>query len=102
MVRVRIGDSERLLREANESWINQQINNRRQSGKKICIRVFIEEESVNMVLSTCDCLGQGSSGRPRPHNLTEKKIFDLGYELGLDKPNFHGGSVIAFLKQLKE
>jgi hypothetical protein len=100
MIRIRIGDSERALRDAEESWINQQINRRRQAGDQVCVRVFVENNSVNMVLSTCECPEEG--GRGRPPNVQEKRIFDLWDKLSLNKPKFQGGNLIAFLKQIQE
>jgi hypothetical protein len=99
LIRIRIGDSERTLKDAEESWINQQINRRRQAGGQVCVRVFIESSSVNMVLSTPECGNEGVRGRPP--NVKEKSIFDLWDKLGLNKPNFHGGNLIAFLKQIE-
>lgn len=99
MVKIRIGDSERTLKDAEESWINQQINDRRLSGDPVCVRIFVQDASMNMVLSTCDCADR--SFATRPPNLQEKRIFDLWDRLGLNKSDFHAGSVIAFLKQIE-
>jgi hypothetical protein len=99
MIRIRIGDSERILRDADENWINQQINRRHQAGEQVCVRVFVENNSVNMVLSTCECPDEGRGGRPP--NVQEKRIFDLWDKVGLNKPKFHGGNLIAFLKRIQ-
>lgn len=97
-IRVRIGETERGLYEADEHWINQQINRRRHDGQRICVRVFIKDGFLNMILSTPGCPNSGSGGRPpNPH---EKRIFDLWNKLGLNKPEFHAGNVTAFLKQV--
>jgi hypothetical protein len=37
MTTVRIGDETRSLADANESWINQQINRRRADGQNVCV-----------------------------------------------------------------
>ncbi len=99
LIRVRIGNSERDLSTVDESWINQEINLRRRNKQPVCLRVFIEEDSANMVLSTVDCATPGGAGR-RP-NFEEKKIFDLWEKLGLNQPDFHGGNLVTFLKQVK-
>ncbi len=59
MVKIRIGTSERDLREIDESWINQQVNLRRNDGVTVCARVTIHDDMVNMVLSTADCPEMG-------------------------------------------
>ena len=97
-IRVRIGNSERGLYDADESWVNQQINCRRQDGQQVCVRVFIKDGCVNMGLSTPGCPNSG--GGSRPPNPQEKRVFDLWNKLGLNKLEFHTGSVTAFLKQV--
>ncbi len=99
MIRIRIGNEERELASADEHWINQQINRRRADGQTTCVRVIIHEGNLNMVLSTPDCGASGGGGRaPCPE---EKKVFNLWDQRGLNDANFTGGSVVAFLKQLK-
>ncbi|MBW1741562.1 MAG: hypothetical protein JRJ42_10595 [Deltaproteobacteria bacterium] len=99
MVTIRIGISERDLRSARESWINQQINRRREDGQSVCVQVIIREGSINMMLSTPSCPGSGG-GDWRP-NAQEREIINLWKKLGLDKDDFHGGNLVAFLKQLR-
>ncbi len=96
-IRVRIGTSERNLYSADESWINQQINCRRQDMQRVCVRVFIKDNFLNMELSTPGCDGGGGG---RPPNSQEERIFDLWNRLGLNRPEFSGGNLIAFLKQI--
>lgn len=97
MIRVIIGNSERELSSVDESWINQQINRRRSDGENVCVRVNINKDRLNMALSTpsCPC---GSGGRPP--NRDEEKLFSVWRKMGLDKDNFSGGNLIAFLRQL--
>lgn len=99
MITVRIGSRERDLRSASESWINQQINRRREDEQSVCVRVIIREKSINIALSTQSCPGSG--GGTRPPNAQEQEIFKLWDKLGLNKEDFHGGNVVAFLKQLR-
>lgn len=98
MITVKIGTDERSLESAHESWINQQINRRRQDGDSSCVRVRIEENGLNMILSTAGC--PAGNGGGRPPNAKEKEVFDLWDRLGLNKPDFTGGRLVAFLKQL--
>lgn len=97
-IRVRIGTSERYLDDADEIWINEQINCRRQDKQLTCVRVFIKDSFVNMVLSTSDC--SGSEGGSRLPNSKEKRVFDLWNRSGLNRSEFYAGNLIAFLKQV--
>ncbi|MBU0910490.1 MAG: hypothetical protein KKA54_15700 [Proteobacteria bacterium] len=99
MIRVRIGDSERELPSLSESWIYQQINRRKADGLSICVRVFINDDRLNMSLSSAGCPQDTTGGRPPTRY--EKEIFDLWEKRGLNMENFHGGNLVAFLKQLK-
>ena len=97
-IRVRIGETERNHYEVDEHWINQQINRRKHDGQRICVRVFIKDVLLNMILSTSGC--HNSCGGDRPPNSQEKRIFDLWKKLGLNMPEFPAGNVTAFLKQV--
>lgn len=99
MTRMKIGTDERSLESADESWINQQINRRRQDGDSLCVRVRIEENDLNMILSTPSCPARNGGGRPP--SPKEKEAFDLWDRLGLSNADFTGGRLVAFLKQLR-
>jgi hypothetical protein len=100
MITIRIGESERDISSANESWINQQINRRKADSLSVCVRVFIKEGDLDMILSTPTCGAARGGGRPpRPH---EKSVFDLWNKSGLNKNDYSGGNLIAFLKQLPD
>lgn len=105
MLTIQISDSSRdfeTVREIDESWINQQINRRRRDGATICVRISIKNETpdVNMALASAGCASSGGGGRPpNPH---ESQIFDLWKQMGLSKPDFQSGNVVAFLKQLRK
>ena len=99
MIRARIGDSERELPSVSENWINQQINRRKADGLSICVRVMIKDDQLNMSLSSAGCHQSATGGRPPTRY--EKEIFDLWEKRGLNRDDFHGGNLIAFLKQLK-
>jgi hypothetical protein len=47
-IRIMIGSSERYLETADESWINQQINCRRQDRQWVCVRVAPDRRSSNL------------------------------------------------------
>ena len=100
MINIKIGNEERELEDAEESWINQQINRRRAAGESVCVRVRIKEDHLDLVLQTPTCSSSGSGGRPPTEQ--EREIFDLWNKLGLNDVNFTGGNLIAFLKQLMQ
>lgn len=103
LLKIEIGGSKREFEttyDIDESWINQQIIRRKEDRIKICIRVYIKNESLDMVLKTPACgVNRGSSREPNPQ---EKDIFDLWKKRGLKEVNFTGGNLIAFLKQLRK
>lgn len=82
-----------------ESWINQQISGLRRERHPVCVRVTVNEGPVNFTLATADCALTGGGGRlPNAH---EAQAFELWEKLGLSKPEFTGGNLVAFFKQLR-
>lgn len=98
LIKVMIGDAEVDLSDVNESWINQQINRRRQDGIEVCVQVKINQDDLNMVLSTPTC--QNTAGAHRAPNNHERRLFELWNKMGLNSHGFSSGNLIAFLKQL--
>lgn len=102
MVIIQIGTDRHILqslRDVDESWINQQINRRRRDGERVCVQVEIEYSSINMRLATPDCARSGGGGRQA--NSQERGIFDLWAKHHLNSPDFSGGNLVAFFKQLR-
>ena len=96
MIRVTVDNRTTELTDGWESWINQQVNRRKDDGLHPCIKVDIDAYPVRMILVTPGC-PQGRGGRPPTER--EKHIFDLWGKMGLNKQEFDGGNVVAFLKQ---
>lgn len=99
MITIKIGSDEVTLEQADEGWINQQINRRRRESVAVCVQVNIQEPDVRMTLSTPTCSVNGGGGRAP--NQRERRIFDLWNERGLNQQDFMSGAVIAFLHQLR-
>jgi hypothetical protein len=99
MVTVTIGAVEATIDQADQGWINQQINRRREDGANVCVRVRIEEPDVSLMLSTPTC-GSGAGGS-RALTTRESRIVELWRDRGLTERTFASGSVVAFLQQLK-
>ncbi len=97
MVILGIGSEQRPADRVDEEWINQQIDRRRADGQTVCVTVTVDQDGLNMVLSTPGCHAGGSGRRPR---AKEKEIFDLWNQAGLNDPQFSGANVVAFLKRL--
>ena len=96
MVKIKIGAIEKDLEDAHESWINQAINRLREGGQPVCVRVRIQTDSLDFTLATRGC----ARARGRPPVPSEQKIFDLWKKRGLTEPDFTGGNLVAFLRQL--
>ncbi|MHC4594650.1 MAG: hypothetical protein ACYS19_06860 [Planctomycetota bacterium] len=97
MVKIKIGVIEKDLEDSDESWINQEIHRLRKGGQPVCVRVRIQTDSLDFSLAT----PAGGGGRGRQPKPNEQKIFDLWKKRGLTEPDFTGGNLVAFLKQLR-
>lgn len=99
MITVSIGPAQATIEQADKGWLNQQINRRRADGAVVCGQVHIQEQDVRVVLSTPACAA--NNGGWRPPNPREKRILDVWSERGLDRTDFTGGAVVAFLHQVR-
>ena len=103
LIKILIGNNERQFDDVyniDESWINQQINKRKEDKEKVCVRVYIKNELIDILLTTLAC-GRGERGRRKPIPR-ETEIFNLWERRGLREENFSGGNLIAFFKQLRK
>lgn len=98
MIRVIIGNVESEINNISESWINQHIDRRKADGQNVCVKVIIHTDKLNMTLLTPAC----AVGQPgRLPNEYEADIFNLWERCGLNKQQFTGGNLIAFLKKFR-
>ena len=100
MIYVRIGSVERKLEDVEESWINQEINGRKAAGETVCVRVRFDENDLNFMIQTPTC-SSGLGGGFKP-NRQQQAVIDLWDKLGLNRNDFTGGNLVAFLKQLMQ
>lgn len=98
-ISVKIGNEERALADAHPSWINQQINRRRDDGESVCVIVRIQTDRLNLILQTPTCGASGGGGRPP--NADERRVLDLWDKHRLNRSDFKGGNLVAFLRQLE-
>lgn len=103
LIKIHIENNERQFDDVynvDESWINQQINKRKEKKEKVCVRVYIKNEFIDILLTTPAC-GRDRVGGRAP-NPREREIFNLWERRGLREENFSGGNLIAFFKQLRK
>jgi hypothetical protein len=99
MITVAIGGEPRSDTSIDAMWLAQQINRRRRDGVPVCVVVDIREPGLRMTLRTADC-GPGVPGGRRL-NETERQVFELWRQHGLDASEFSPGDLIAFLQQVE-
>ncbi len=67
LIKILIGNNERQFDDiynVDESWINQQINKRKEDKEKVCVRVYIKNEFIDILLTTPACEGGVVEGYP--------------------------------------
>ena len=98
MTSISIGGNTRTTDEATQSWVAQQMRDRRADGRPICVRVNVDELEARLALASGACARGGGGGRPP--NALESAILDLWRRRGLADDEVNPGEVIAFLAQL--
>jgi len=96
MITLKIGEEEREIGAIDEQWIAQQINQRREAGENVCVRVTIRQNNLNVSLATPTCPSGGGGRAPRPE---EEELLNLWNARHLNEASFTAGNLIAFLKQ---
>lgn len=51
MITVRIGNEERDIKDASESWITEQLVRRRRDEGRVCVQIIIDESQVRLTLT---------------------------------------------------
>lgn len=100
MIRIEINETRQDVADINPGWINEQIRKRQDDGVPICVKIFIQEGNVDLVLSCGDCGSQGGGGGRAP-NSDEKRIFGLWDEFGCKEKPINPGKITAFLNRVK-
>lgn len=101
MIDIKIGGNTRKFNsvaEIEEIWITRQFNALNRQKLLPCIRILIEEGSVNLILSTQSCTPGGGSRIP---NREESRIFEFWKEMKLDGTEFSLERLIAFFKRVR-
>lgn len=99
-IRIRIGQDERELNQADEHWITSRIRQEEADQGSVCIRIFIKAGDVDIILSSGGC-PKSACGVGRRATAKEQEFFDLWNKLELNANDVTGGKVNAFLKQAR-
>lgn len=100
-VTITIGDEKRSIAGDYESWISDQIRNRRKAGESV--RVVIEIDGDLALTFACeDKPSGGGGGGSRNYSPSQQEIINLWLKHGLNKCPINPGEVISFLKRLRK
>ena len=99
MIEIEIAGIRRNESEVSESWVNQQINKRREASLPVCVRVYIKENHLDIMLSSPECPTKGKS-KNSPLTKQEEMILSLWKKYKLNTNQFYGGNLVAFSKQV--
>jgi hypothetical protein len=83
----------------DEPWITRTINGLRHEGNAVCVRVKVQTDDVDIVVTAglCDG-GTGGGRRPRPR---EEGLLKQWAECDLNHADFELGHLIRCLKRLE-
>lgn len=97
---IRIGDEKRNIADADEQWLSEQLRRRKLAGGNTCIQVALKTSSIDILLSTPECVGGGGGGGRGP-TAQEKMLFDEWAKRGLNGSGYSPGDIISFLQQVR-
>ena len=98
-VTIEINGQTKSLSEKFESWISEQIRNRRQDGESITLIVRIGGDLDLIFVCKDSPSTGGSSGRQ--YTPRQQELINLWLEKGLNSCPVNPGNVISFLKELE-
>lgn len=98
-IRVKIGNQEHDLSQADKHWITSQIRDQQSDNGSVCVQIIIEKGDVSLRLRSAGCPSTGGGGRQA--NPNELRILDLWQQHGAKEGHLGGGEVVAFLNQLQ-
>lgn len=99
MVNFKVGGEEKNWIDVDERWLCSQIAGRRRDHLPDCVQVRIEDDEVDLFLTTPGC--SSGVGGSRPLRGREERIIELWRKLHLNQAGFSCGNVHAFLVQLQ-
>jgi hypothetical protein len=99
-VRIKIGNQEHDLLQADKHWIISQISEQQNDNGSVCVQIAIEKGDVNIRLCSGACPATGG-GVGRQANQLEQRIIELWEKHGGKRKHLGGGEIVAFLEQLQ-
>ncbi|QOX78272.1 hypothetical protein FY034_04765 [Trichlorobacter lovleyi] len=99
-VKIRIGNQEHDLLQADKHWIISQIREQQNDSGSVCVQIAIKKGNINMRLCSGACPSTGSGG-DRQATQQELRIFELWEKHGGKQKHLGGGEIVAFLEQLQ-
>lgn len=101
MVIIDINGNRKSIGEKYESWISDEIRNRRDQGVNVRITIIIGGD-LNLRFVSEDCPSGGGGGNNRRYTPRQKEIIDLWCQSHLTQPKISPGDLISFLKKLEK
>lgn len=100
-IRIKIGNQEHDLMQADQHWIISQIRDQQHDLGEVCVQVTIEAQDINLRLRSAGCSPSGGVGGRQPNKM-ELRILDLWKQcVGREKKHLGGGEVVTFIKDLQ-
>lgn len=100
-IRIKIGNQEHDLMQADKHWIISQIRDQQHDAGEVCVQVNIESGNVHLTLRSAGCPSSGGGGGRQASEM-ELRILDLWQQhVGREKKHLGGGEVVAFVKDLQ-
>lgn len=101
-IKIRIGDTERVWgKEANTSWVNEQIRARQAAGAAVCVIITINGNGVdNLRFAAGDCSRSGGGSGTPNYSHEEERIIESWRKLGVQENPVNAGKITAFIQQV--
>ena len=96
---ITIGEERKAIDDRYESWISEQVRNRRKAGESVSVRVDVGGD-LNLSL-VCQDSPQSGGGAPRNYTPRQLEIINLWKQNNLNSCPFDPGDLISFLKRLE-
>ena len=100
MISLTINGEPYPFQDITPDWINHQIHHCQANHQPVCVKIFVRQNGLDMILATSGCPDSGRASARRP-NPREQELFDLWRKFDLDGTHFTGGNLVAFLAHLR-
>lgn len=97
---ITIGDESKSIDDHYESWISEQVRNRRKAGESVSVKVEISS-GLDLVFACYDT-PRGGGGTSRTYTPRQSEVIKLWEQHNLYDCPFEPGNLVSFLKRLKK